>query len=90
MPSFKQLSGTSTSQFYNHDPGTNYAQARYLCYYLQQHDLLTKYYHQFRGNARTDPTGYETLKAVLGVKDENGMRDFQRTWEAWILTLRFP
>ena len=30
------------NQFYNQDPGTNYSQARYLCYYLQQRGLLEK------------------------------------------------
>ena len=33
------------------DRGTNYAQARYLCYYLQEHGLLEKFYHRFRAAA---------------------------------------
>ena len=66
LPSFKTLCGTSTYEFYNEDPGSNYAQARYLCYYLQQQGLLREYYRQFRRNVRNDPTGYETLKSDPG------------------------
>ena len=61
-------------------------QARYLCYHLQEHGLLTKYYHAFRKNAATDPTGYQTLKTVLGEED---MAQFQERWEAEVLKLEF-
>jgi hypothetical protein len=90
LPSFRTLCSTTSAEFYGADPGTNYAQARYLCYYLQQRGLLGKYYHQFRRQVRQDPTGYETLKAVLGVADEAGMAKFQDTWKAWVLQLRYP
>src|SRR5262249_16093656 len=59
VPSFEQLTGTSTREFYNEDPGTNYSEARYLCYYLQEQGLLTKYYHSFVRNQIADPTGYK-------------------------------
>ncbi len=89
-PPFKRLMNTSTFAFYELDPGTNYSQARYLCYYLQQRGLLNKYYHQFRRNVRNDPSGYETLKAVLEIRDDAHMDAFQKVWEEWILRLRFP
>ena len=87
MPSFKSLTATTSSQFYNEDPGTNYAQSRYLCYYLQQKRLLVRYYREFTRNVDTDPTGYKTLKRVLGVQD---MDAFKRRWESFVLGLRFP
>lgn len=87
VPSFKTLTATSTHEFYEEDPGTNYAQARYLCYYLQEHDLLEKYYHRFSAKRKTDPTGYETLKEVLGRRD---MAKFKRDWETYVLKLTFP
>jgi hypothetical protein len=90
VPSFKTLCSTTTYQFYSEDPGTNYSQARYLCYYLQQRGLLREYYHRFRRNVQDDPTGYETLKAMLGIETEEGMEKFQEVWEAWVLKLRFP
>ena len=90
VPSFKTLCTTTTYEFYGADPGTNYAQARYLCYYLQRRGLLRKYFYDFRRNVRDDPSGYGTLKAVLGIKDDDHMDKFQDVWETWILTLRFP
>jgi hypothetical protein len=87
LPSFKALCSTTTTEFYEKDKGANYAQARYLCYYLQQHDLLKKFYRQFHKNRREDPTGYNTLKSVLTRDD---MDAFQQDWEQYVLKLRFP
>jgi hypothetical protein len=87
VPSFKTLCSTTHDEFYKKDKGTNYSQARYLCYYLQQAGLLRKFYHAFYKNRKDDPTGYNTLKAVLGRDD---MDVFQKEWEAWVLKLRFP
>jgi hypothetical protein len=87
LPSFKTLCATGVNEFYEKDKGANYAQARYLCYYLQQHDLLKPFYHQFYKNRRDDPTGYNTLKSVLARDD---MDAFQRDWEQYVLKLSFP
>ena len=86
VPPFATLCGTTTQQFYREDPGTNYSQARYLCYYLQERGLLVQYYHQFRKAANEDPGGYKTLMKVLDVTD---MEQFQREWEQYVMTLRF-
>ena len=86
VPSFKALTGTSTYEFYNEDRGTNYSQARYLCYYLQQKDLLKKFYREFLSNHKTDPTGYKSLQKVLNEKD---MDAFKKKWEAYVLKLRY-
>ena len=87
VPPFKALTATSTHQFYRMDKGTNYAQARYLCYWLQEHGLLVRYYRAFLANHEDDPTGYETLKRVVGTGD---MAAFKTRWEAWVLRLTFP
>lgn len=87
VPSFEALTSTTDDQFYSQDKGTNYAQARYLCYYLQQRGLLRKFYHRFRANVEKDPTGYQTLQAVLGRRD---MEAFEKEWEAYVLKLTFP
>ena len=86
VPPFEKLCSTTTREFYDRDRGTNYAQARYLCYYLQEHDLLVKFYRAFRRNAGTDPTGIDTLKAILG---EENLAEFQRRWEKYVLKLEF-
>ena len=46
-----------------------------------------KFYRDFVANHKDDPTGYKTLKAVLGEQD---MAAFQKRWEAYVLGLRFP
>ncbi len=87
LPSFDTLCKTSSSQFYNMRKGDNYAQARYLLYYLQEQGLLEKFYTEFRNNVKKDPSGFNTLKLILNEKD---MKLFQERWEKWVLTLRFP
>jgi hypothetical protein len=85
VPSFKTLTAMSSSVFYNEDKGTNYAQARYLCYYLQEKDLLIKFYREFHARQKADPSGYESLRKVLG---ETRMDLFQNEWEKFVLGLR--
>jgi len=88
MPTFEELFSTSTREFYEEDLGTNYAQARYLLYYLQEQGLLVTFYHEFRRSAQDDPTGYATLCKVLGRKKED-MDAFQKEWTEYVLALRF-
>jgi hypothetical protein len=89
--SFEKLTGTTDREFYGGGDGANYsqyyAQARYLCYYLQEKGLLVKFYRTFVANVKVDPTGYATLKAVLGEKD---MDAFKEKWEKFVLELRSP
>jgi hypothetical protein len=86
LGSFARLCSTTSREFYGDDRGTNYAQARYLCYYLQEQDLLAAYYHAFRRGVDEDPSGYRTLRETLGSPD---MEQFQQDWESFILRLRF-
>jgi len=89
LVSFRTLMSFNTQQFYNESRGDHYAQARYLCYYLQEKQLLVKFYQAFINNVENDPAGYETLKGLLGVQSEGEMDEFQRDWEKWVLGLRF-
>ena len=86
VPSFNTLTATTDYSFYLEDPGTNYAQARYLCYYLQEKGLLKKFYHKFHANSKKDPTGFDTLKQVLG---ESDLDAFKKKWERFVLQLKF-
>ncbi len=87
LDSFHRLFTMDEREFYGDSQQTNYAQARYLCYYLQEQGLLRTFYHRFRANQKADPSGCRTLQEVLQLKDLEG---FQRVWEAWVLGLRFP
>ncbi|HYP52738.1 MAG TPA: hypothetical protein VEQ42_04325 [Pyrinomonadaceae bacterium] len=81
---FEKLTSLDARAFYGDARGTNYAQARYLLYYLQERGLLTRFYREFRAGHREDPTGYKTLRSVLG---ETDMAAFQKRWEAFVLGL---
>ena len=85
VPSFKTLTAMDASTFYNDGKGVNYGQARYLCYYLQEKGLLVKFYQEFYAHQREDPTGYISLRKILGVSD---MELFQKDWEKYVLTLQ--
>ncbi len=85
VPTFKALLGMDTNAFYNEDRGTNYAQARYLCYYLQEKGLLVKFYKEFLGSQKTDPSGFQSLKKILG---ESDMDAFKSRWEEYVMGLK--
>lgn len=85
LTSFKTLLALDGRAFYDDDPqGTHYAQARYLCYYLQERGLLTRFYRDFHAARAADPTGFDTLKKVL---NETDMDAFQKRWEKFVLGL---
>jgi hypothetical protein len=73
--------------FYRSDlVGINYAEARYLMLYLQQHKLLQAYYREFRDHAHEDPTGFKTLVKIIAPQS---LEEFEPKWRAWVLTLQF-
>lgn len=87
LPSMRGLLELSDAEFYREDLGTNYAQARYLCLYLQEKGLLDRFYRQFVAGRNKDPTGFDTLRSVLGKPD---MARFQKEWERFVMGLKFP
>jgi hypothetical protein len=87
VPSFKEFTSTTHEEFYQADRGTNYGQARYLCYYLQEKGLLVKFHAEFCAKRAEDPTGYKTLQKILAEPD---MAAFQKKWERFVAALTFP
>src|SRR5882724_9002448 len=87
LPSFETLLSTSASEFYGQGAGYNqhYAQARYLCYYLQEKDLLRPFYREFTATVQRDSTGLKALRKILRTDD---LAQFQNQWETFVLTLR--
>jgi hypothetical protein len=85
VPSFRSITALDAHGFYDEDKGTNYGQARYLCYYLQQRGLFIKFYRQFHTHQKQDPTGYKSLQKILGMVD---MKAFQRKWEKYVMGLK--
>jgi hypothetical protein len=59
--------------------GTNYAQARYFCLYLQRQGALESFFHDFRDRAGEDPTGMAAAARALDGRSWAEIdRDFQR------------
>ena len=74
--------------FYRQDlVGINYAEARYLMYYLQQQKMLTGYYRRFRDNVEKDPTGLNSLESAI---EPQTLDAFEKQWRDWVLGLRYP
>jgi hypothetical protein len=84
LTAFEKLIGLDATAFYGDHSGVNYAQSRYLLYYLQEKKLLVKFYKRFHAGHKDDPSGFLTLKAVLG---ESDMDQFKRKWERYVLAL---
>jgi hypothetical protein len=87
VPTFEALTHLDATAFYADDSGVNYAASRYLLYYLQEQGTLRTFYRSYRQGAATDPSGYATLVATLGVTD---MKAFERDWQRYVTKLSFP
>jgi hypothetical protein len=85
VPAFKTLMELDRDGFYSADRGTNYAQSRYLCHYLQEEGLLIPFYQEFLKRQKEDPSGFQSLQKVLG---ETDMDAFKQKWEKYVLALR--
>jgi hypothetical protein len=81
LPTLVKLMHTTSDEFYQADWDA-YAQARYLCYYLQEHGQLHAFYDKFHGDT-TDDSGQAALESVLGEK----LADFEPTWREWVLAI---
>ncbi len=67
--------------------GLNYAHARYVMLYLQQHGRLRGFYRRFRDHAADDPRGLASFKETIAPLT---LDEFDREWRAWVMTLTFP
>ena len=81
--SLYKLLRTDDNEFYVSLSDFNYAQARYLCMYLQELGLLTKLYKLFRDNYISDNTGKTFLEQVLNKK----LAKIDDDYVAWVKTL---
>ena len=83
--SLPDLVKTNIAQFYADNSGVNYATARYLVYWLQEKDLLLKFYNEFKATVRADGTGRAALEAVLGRK----LDEFEPEWREFVKKLEY-
>lgn len=83
--SFAELMATTDEQFYADERGNNYAQARYLCYWLQERGLLTRLVRGMQVRGEDDPTGYRLLTALVGPD----MAKFEKQWAKDTLSIDY-
>ncbi len=77
VPSFKTLVHFAPNAFYNDDTGIHYAEARYLCYWLQERGVLAKFVRRAVELKAVDPSGWQALEEVLGADPDS----FRPEWE---------
>ena len=83
--SLASLVKTDWDEFYGSRSDVNYAQARYLCMYLQENGLLKKFYRQFRDTYNEDKTGRTQLEQVTG----KSIDELDNVNVSWVLTLKY-
>jgi hypothetical protein len=71
-------------QFRGHGEGTNYAQARYFCMYMQEHGVLEKFYRTFRDRYADDPRGLSLLLELFPGKD---LEELDRDFKSWVIAI---
>lgn len=74
-------------EFRGPDEAVHYAQARYVCLYLQEKGLLEDYFRRFRAARRSDPRGLRTLQSVLG---DRPWDEIDAEFRAWVGTKSLP
>jgi len=83
LGSLRQL--LENPQFRGHGEGTNYAQARYFCLFMQQQGVLAAFYRAFRDRYSDDPRGMRTLAEVFPATD---LDELDREFKRWMLSLK--
>lgn len=85
LRSMATMLAASRDEFYRPaDSGMFYAQARYICHYLQEHGLLREFYRQFVATAAVDPSGKTLLVQTVGHVD---LERFEADWRRYALGL---
>lgn len=83
--SIERLMKTNWEEFYGDGSDVNYAQARYLCMYLQEKGLLKKYYQNFRDTYSEDNTGITQIEKITG----KSISQLDADYVAWVKTLKY-
>jgi len=83
--SLDELVKTDWDEFYGKNSEFNYAQARYLCMYMQEENILRKFYKKFRDTYKDDMTGKSQLEAVAG----KSLKDIESDFLQWVGTLSY-
>lgn len=79
----RTLLSKTNDEFYDDPDGYNYAEARYLCYYLQEKGLLQKFYARLKQQQIVDKNGILSLEEIV----QKDLDSFEKDWLEWVKTL---
>jgi hypothetical protein len=85
-PSFERIGDAGRLSFNGKDSGALYATSRYLLYWLQEKEVLVRYFHAFRARRGTDSSGMRILSELLG----RPLPELRREWEGYVSGLTLP
>jgi len=77
LPTLFSLSDT---EFRGEYEDLHYAMARYTCQWLDQHGQLWPFYHAWRDNVESDPTGERAFEQVVG----KTLSEANDDWKRWV------
>lgn len=83
--SLETLMNTDYDEFYGQHSAFNYAQARYLCMFLQEKGLLKQFYKSFRDTYISDKTGKKQIENVYG----SSLKELEEDYLKWVKTLHY-
>ena len=63
-----------------------YGESSSVLLYLYEHQLLRKFYDQYKIDHDTDRSGKTTLEQITGQK----LPEFETTWQKWMMTRKPP
>jgi hypothetical protein len=75
--------GMKDETFRGDDEDLNYAAARYICQWMDAKGKLWDFYHRWRDDVATDPTGEKSFKEVMGMTPAEATPQ----WQKWALAL---
>jgi hypothetical protein len=81
-PSFVALAKGGRGVFHGENGDLYYAAARYLCFWLQEHGLLERFYREHR---RRKGDGLDVLREVTGMETAS----LRSEWETFVLALSY-
>ncbi|MEX0876863.1 MAG: PDZ domain-containing protein [Phycisphaerales bacterium] len=83
LPRIEELAVIEMQSFTAKRPLAQYAQARTIMLYLLERGLLDDFYARYTANYDDDPSGYDSLLAVLDYEPE----ELEQAYRAWIAEL---
>jgi len=73
-----------SSAMFRQNAALSYAEARYIFYYLQEKNLLRKFYQEYTQNYKDDPTGIKVIESLLG----KPLEEIEKEWIPWVEKLQ--